>query len=241
MSGESKKDRLSPKTLKRRRGSASGPQEPEGAQPGSKLSTNQSAPLNSKSLLKAAPRSGPAALTKESKQTTTVSKGSVVDVDASGNTVTIKKERIFGTDDDHSTNALARQVLGVTTSNGKQDIQNLKWALATVHGIGPKDSLEGLLAVQMIGVHNLAMQCLRRASLEGQTFEGMDANVNRAVRLLRTFTSQMEALNRHRGKVGQQMVVGNVNVSDGGQAIVGPVSQPGAGKVSAEDDAKKVK
>ena len=93
----------------------------------------------------------------------------------------------------------------------------------------------------MMGVHNLAMECLRRASLEGQTFEGVDANVNRAVRLLRTFTSQMEALNRHRGKVGQQMVVGNVNVNDGGQAIVGPVSHPGPGKVSTEDDRRKGK
>ena len=56
--------------------------------------------------------------------------------------------------------------------------------------------------------------------------QGVDANVNRAVRLLRTFTAQMEGLNRHRGKGGQQMVVGNVNVNDGGQAIVGTVNKP---------------
>ena len=58
---------------------------------------------------------------------------------------------------------------------------------------------------------------------QGQTPEGVDSNVHRAVRLLRTFTSQMEALNRNRGKVSQQMVVGNVNVNEGGQAIVGSV------------------
>jgi hypothetical protein len=110
--------------------------------------------------------------------------------------------------------------------------------LATVHGIAPRDALEGLLAVQKIGVHNLAMECLRRASLKGQTFEGMDANVNRAVRLLRTFTSQMEALNRHRGRVGQSMVVGNVNVNDGGQAVVGLVSPSRREKASKQDDGK---
>ncbi len=49
----------------------------------------------------------------------------------------------------------------------------------------------------------------------------------------------MEALNRHRGKIGQPMVVGNVNVNDGGQAIVGAVSHDGRGKASAEDDSKK--
>jgi hypothetical protein len=62
--------------------------------------------------------------------------------------------------------------------------------------------------------------------------------VNRANKLLRTFTAQMEALNRHRRPVGQQMVVGNVNVNDGGQAIVGPVNHPVPGKVS-EDSEKK--
>jgi hypothetical protein len=130
------------------------------------------------------------------------------------------------------------EVLEVVRRGRKDDWQNFKWALSTVHGIGPKDELEGLLAAQMIGVHNLAMECLKRASLQGQTFEGMDANVNRAVRLLRTFTSQMEALNRHRGKVGQQMVVGNVNVNDGGQAIVGPVSPAGRRKALTEDEDK---
>jgi len=48
-------------------------------------------------------------------------------------------------------------------------------------------------------------------------------------------TTQMEALNRHRGKVGQPMVVGNVNVNEGGQAIVGPVSHDGRGKASPKD------
>jgi len=113
-------------------------------------------------------------------------------------------------------------------------------SLPTINGIGPKDELEGLLAVQMIGVHSLAVECLKRASLAGETTAAMDANINHATKLLRTFTTQMEALNRHRGKVGQQMVVGNVNVNDGGQAIVGPVSHDGRGKASTEDDADKV-
>ncbi len=102
----------------------------------------------------------------------------------------------------------------------------LDGALATLRGIAPRDALEGLLAAQMIGVHNLAMECLARALVQGQTSQGIDANVNRAVRLLRTFTAQVEGLNRHRGKVGQPMVVGNVNVNDGGQAIVGTVNKP---------------
>ncbi len=75
--------------------------------------------------------------------------------------------------------------------------------------------------------------------MEGETFVGIDASVNQAVRLLRTFTSQMEALNRHRGKVGEPVVVGNVNVNDGGQAIVGAVSHDGRRKASTNDDTEK--
>ena len=67
-----------------------------------------------------------------------------------------------------------------------------------------------------------------------------DANVNRANKLLRTLTAQMEALNRHRGKITQPMVVGNVNTADGGQAIVGSVNHPGPGKASKDDEEKKV-
>jgi len=163
----------------------------------------------------------------------------VLKMDASTNRLTINgNSRMFGTNNVDSNNALVQEIVGVVTNGGEHDLQNLTWALATVLGIGPKDELEGLLAAQMIGVHNLAMKFLARATLEGQTFEGTDANVNRAVRLLRTFTSQMEALNRHRGKVSQQMVVENVNVNDGGQAIVGPVSDARRRKARTEDEDK---
>lgn len=50
----------------------------------------------------------------------------------------------------------------------------------------------------------------------------------------------MEALNRHRGKITQPMVVGNVNIADGGQAIAGSVNHPGPGKASKDDEGKKV-
>jgi hypothetical protein len=96
-----------------------------------------------------------------------------------------------------------------------------------------------MLAVQMVGVHNLAVGCLERALLKDQTPEGKDANVHQAVRLIRTFTSQMEALNRNRGKTSHQLVVENVNVNDGGQAIVGTVECRGKGKVPAKNGTKK--
>ncbi len=67
----------------------------------------------------------------------------------------------------------------------------------------------------------MGTECLKRALREGEA-ELMDTYINGATKLLRTFTAQMEALNRHRGAVSEQMIVGDVNVSKGGQTIVDP-------------------
>ena len=65
-------------------------------------------------------------------------------------------------------------------------------ALAALHGIAPRDETETLLAAQMVAVHSAAMRCLRQ--LKGSdTIAQQDSNGGLAVRLLRTFTAQMEA------------------------------------------------
>jgi hypothetical protein len=97
--------------------------------------------------------------------------------------------------------------------------------VAALHGIHPRDELEGLLAVQMVTVHNLAMEFLGRAAMKEQPTPGVDLNVNRATRLLRTFTAQIEVLNRYRGKGEQKMIVEHVHVHKGGQAMVGQVNR----------------
>jgi hypothetical protein len=92
-----------------------------------------------------------------------------------------------------------------------------------------------MLAVQAIGVHNAAVEFIRRGQLPNQPFEGVDANINRAVRLMRLYTDQLGAMAKLKGTAGQQkMTVEHVHVHAGGQAIVGPVAggkgtQEGAG------------
>jgi hypothetical protein len=46
--------------------------------------------------------------------------------------------------------------------------------------IKPEGDLQSMLAVQMIGVHNSAIEFLMRAMDENQTFEGTDAKPPRA-------------------------------------------------------------
>lgn len=94
-------------------------------------------------------------------------------------------------------------------------------------GIGPRDEIEGMLAVQMLGAHHAAMECYRRAMLGEQTFEGRKECLNQANKLSRTYTTLLEALNRHRAKGQQKVTVEHVHVHAGGQAIVGAVETPG--------------
>ena len=98
-------------------------------------------------------------------------------------------------------------------------------AMALLNGIQPQDEIEGILAVQMIAVHNMAMETIKRAMITGQTFEGEESYVNYATKMLRTFTTQMEALKKYRTGGYQKVTVEHVHVNEGGQAVVGVVNR----------------
>ena len=55
-----------------------------------------------------------------------------------------------------------------------------------------------------------------------QLREGYERSLTR---LSRTFLAQMDALKKYRGVVPQSVKVDTVTVQEGGQAIVGPVTQ----------------
>jgi len=112
------------------------------------------------------------------------------------------------------------------TEKPQADVLNK--AVAALAGIGPRDELEGMLAVQMVAVHHLAMECMKRAR-RSQPIEGMNYHINCATKLQRTFVAQVEALNRYRGKGQQKVTVEHVHINKGGQAIVGAVNQKGGG------------
>jgi hypothetical protein len=99
---------------------------------------------------------------------------------------------------------------------------------AAMAGIAPQDELEGMLAGQLVAANAAAMESFRRAMHPDQTFVGRNENLNHANKLSRTYVTLLEALNRHRGKGGQQKVtVEHVHVYEGGQAVVGAVDAAG--------------
>lgn len=144
-----------------------------------------------------------------------------------------KVSEALGTTDVGVMSHFMNQVVNSFPINTTRENKNNN-ALSILYGIKPKDELESMLAMQMIGVHNLAMEFMARANYKEQTPIGVDANVNRATKLLRTYTAQIEALNRYRGNTQQKMTVEHVHVHEGGQAIVGNINQPNGEGVKNE-------
>lgn len=112
-------------------------------------------------------------------------------------------------------------------SHDEQGESKANAAIAMLSEIAPQDGLEGMLAAQMVAVHYLSLECANRSMLSEQTVDGVNNNINRVTKLMRTFTAQMEALQRYRNGGKQTISVQHVNVEDGGQAIVGNVTGGG--------------
>ena len=142
----------------------------------------------------------------------------------------------------HGTLERLSQITGATTKSGQERIllqmasmaawcrdmtkeQKVHAAAELIAELEPANLTQAFLAEQMFSVHEAALVFLQRATMEGQTFEGTDANVLRATRLMRLFNEQAEMLAILKGKTSQQKVtVEHVHVHQGGQAIVGAVS-----------------
>jgi len=100
-----------------------------------------------------------------------------------------------------------------------------------LEALDPQDAIESMLAAQMVALHNVTMDCARRAGFS--TGPDRDTALHQANKASRTFGMLVETLNKHRGKGRQTMVVEHVHVHQGGQAIVGQV------KTCAGGDAEK--
>ena len=138
-------------------------------------------------------------------------------------------ETTGSTDKDLSLTLLS-QAAGTIFSGDEGEKAN--FVAAFMHGLKPRDEMEGVLITQMVGTHNLIMEYMKRAILSNQTTEVVNDNTNRAYKLMNIYLKQIEALNKYRGKtVEQKVTVEHVHVYDGGKAIVGHVEgrQTGGG------------
>jgi hypothetical protein len=112
----------------------------------------------------------------------------------------------------------------------KDETDLLIKAITALAEFAPRNTIEASLAAQMTATGEMALMFLNRATLPEQTVDGVDRNVARATRLMRLHLEQIEAMQKLKGKAGQQKVtVEHVHIHEGGQAIVGAVSANGGG------------
>jgi hypothetical protein len=104
------------------------------------------------------------------------------------------------------------------------DERDLNFFLSVIKDINPRDQLEAMLAAQMAVVHMATMTFARRLD-RVETIQQQDSAERALNKLARTYTTQMEALKRYRTGGEQKVTVQHVSASEGGQAIVGNVTQ----------------
>jgi hypothetical protein len=130
----------------------------------------------------------------------------------------------LGTADVDFYGGLIHQLANAAGLKGEVDERSLNFMLSVVKGIEPKDQVEALLAAQMAAVHMATMTFARRLA-HVEDIPQQDSAERAFNKLTRTFATQMEALKRYRTGGEQKVTVQHVSVSEGGQAIVGNVTQ----------------
>lgn len=147
----------------------------------------------------------------------------------------------FGTTDGRFLDGLSTHLINsFKNENPEATQQKYDFMLTVVAGIEPKDQMEAMLAAQMAAVHMQTMAFAKRLSCV-ETIDQQNSAERAFNKLARTFTTQLEALNRYRGKGQQKMVVEHIHVHEGGQAVVGNI-QGGGGenKTEGQPHAKQV-
>jgi hypothetical protein len=138
----------------------------------------------------------------------------------------------FGTAEPGFVSLMLNGIINAACEGGPAHVprsEHINDALAAATGIGARDEIEGMLATQMVATHVAAIRVLRQ--LKGsETIVQQNSNGSLAVKLLRTFTMQLEALQRYRSNGQQKVTVEHVHVNAGGQAIVGTVEPPAVKK-----------
>ena len=96
-----------------------------------------------------------------------------------------------------------------------EQFEKLRAIVSQLEAVAPTDSLEGMLAVQLVSIHNMAMALLanatartvERGSAASQASQDLaDLRMGRAMKLIAQFQRGLEALDRRRGKDRKSVV-----------------------------------
>jgi hypothetical protein len=145
----------------------------------------------------------------------------------------------LGVADREAMHGILTQLVKASVSGEKPDAVNLSFMISMIKSIKPRDAVEAMLVAQMVSVHVMAMRCAYRLAI-ADDIARQDSAARALGRLARTFPAQIDALNRYRNNGEPAVTVQNVRVQDGGQAIVGNVTQHASAMVSDQCGAPAV-
>lgn len=91
----------------------------------------------------------------------------------------------------------------------------------SLDSIRPKDSIEAMLASQIISLNAQGMRYLARAENDGNWLCHTEVAVNLAIKLLRLKNETIDTLIRYRKKGEQKVTVQHINIQDDAKAIIG--------------------
>jgi hypothetical protein len=125
----------------------------------------------------------------------------------------------IGSDNIDFLNGFIRQLDGASSKGSEADENALNFMLSVVKGIEPRDQIEAMLAAQMAAVHT-AVMVLTGKLFNAPNIQQRESTERSINRLMRTFAAQMETLKRYRTAEYKMTIQQQVNVGDGGRAIV---------------------
>jgi hypothetical protein len=129
----------------------------------------------------------------------------------------------LGTTDQAFALGLIEQLKAISVVDGRVSEANLNFMASIVKGVESRDQAESMLAAHMAVIHKLMFDL--SVSLPQCMAPQQSLVLSTINKLARTYAIQLEALKRYRSKGEQKVLVQHVNVSEGGQAIVGDIHQ----------------
>jgi hypothetical protein len=113
----------------------------------------------------------------------------------------------LGTGDIDFATKLLRQLMVGSPKVSGEVLVDVSGSLAALHDIAPRDGIEAMLGVQMVALHDHALDSLRKASRPEVPNNVRDVYANQAVKFARTFSSHVDALNEYRNRATTNVLV----------------------------------
>ena len=137
-----------------------------------------------------------------------------------------KMEEYYGTNDSNSVYILGAQVVGSLGGKKKVGKATHSAILDMLKSMAPRNTHEGMLAVQLISTHFLAMDVIagmRKSDIK----EMIEFHAKLTDKLMKLFLKQTEALRKLQNGNQQRIIIEKVEVQSGGQAVVGNIQSGG--------------